>query len=561
MSTSLPIKGDHDKKIGAYEAPLSVSAQDTPNLTVKVRAGSFYNGSNTLVEFIGGNSPMIMPPPSGAKWVLVGLTEVGSLTLVHGVNQAAPVLPAVPTGVLALAVIYVTATTTGLTPAVIQDVRPFLRTVDVVPNLAGELAYRPTFTDVANQLATKADIDGTPNADFVLSKNNTVGTSGGDARLVVRRGSAPEVAIRWNESVDMWELTNDGTNYQPIPTATGTFAPVVHTHVATDILDFTTAVEALLAIAEIQISQVVGLTSELASKASEAIVAAHVADTSIHHTLPLPQSAIVDLETALAAKADVAGGTFTGTITVETTGNQPVSLVSEDSGSSGVQVDRGTFPAAKLEWDESAGVWLIGTVGSMGQVLTSAMGTGVLSVNGYSGAVTLTASDVGAAPTAHTHVASQITDLTAVLDARGLNDVADVQVTAPAAGQVLMYTGTEWTNMPIAGPVFIAHTTTDDTPVDLQFGTTAVGSVQAVSLVVTGFAPSTGDAYAARVFTAFKNVAGTYSVVAGSQVDVAADVGASGWNVDVVIAGGLPSVELVGQAGVDIDWTIAVTTV
>jgi hypothetical protein len=43
-----------------------------------------------------------------------------------------------------------------------------------------------------------------------------------DASLKVNRGSEADVAIRWNESQDKWELTNDGTNYYDI-VATDTF--------------------------------------------------------------------------------------------------------------------------------------------------------------------------------------------------------------------------------------------------------------------------------------------------------------------------------------------------
>ena len=60
MSLNLPVKGDADKKIGAYLAPLSVSVQDIPNMTVKVRAGGFYNAQNVYVEYIGGNTPALL---------------------------------------------------------------------------------------------------------------------------------------------------------------------------------------------------------------------------------------------------------------------------------------------------------------------------------------------------------------------------------------------------------------------------------------------------------------------------------------------------------------------
>ena len=38
--------------------------------------------------------------------------------------------------------------------------------------------------------------------------------------LKIDRGSATDTAIRWNEGTDIWEFTNDGTTYNPIPTNT-----------------------------------------------------------------------------------------------------------------------------------------------------------------------------------------------------------------------------------------------------------------------------------------------------------------------------------------------------
>jgi hypothetical protein len=43
------------------------------------------------------------------------------------------------------------------------------------------------------------------------------GGSGADSYLTVRRGTNPDVSIRWNESTDRWQTTTDGTNYLNIP--------------------------------------------------------------------------------------------------------------------------------------------------------------------------------------------------------------------------------------------------------------------------------------------------------------------------------------------------------
>lgn len=470
MPTSLPIKGESDKKIGAFNAPLAVSAQDAPNMTVKIRAGSFFNSANVLTEFAGGNSPQITPPASAAKWVVVGLTDAGSVTLVHGVNQAAPSLPAIPAGTLALAAVYVTSTTTSLTAASVQDIRPFLRTVDVVADVAEELANRPTFNDVANDLALKADVDGTTEAVFTLNKDNTSGSPGADATLAVARGVAPAVAIRWNESVDQWEFTNDGINYGAIASTSGTYAPLVHYHVHTDITDFDPSVNALIAAATIDQAQVSGLSAALSSKANQTAFAAHAADTSIHHTLPLAQSDITNLVADLASKASVAGAAFTNTVTVQNAGNQPISLVSVDSGSSGLQVERPSpLPNAKLEWDESAQAWMVGTVGAMNTILTQTAAAPVQSVNGQIGNVVLDAADVGAAATVHTHTASQITDFNAAVAA------------AVPVQSVNGETGTVVLNAADVGAAATVHTHTSASITDFNTAAAAAAPVQSVN--------------------------------------------------------------------------------
>ena len=374
MATNYPVKGDADKKIGAFFAPLQVSAQDTPNLTVKVRAGAFFNSLNELVEFPGGNSAALTIPTSGARWTIVGLNDSGSVTITSGVQGPSPSVPAIPSGILPLAAVYLTTTTTTITTPIITDIRPFLRSVDNVPSLSTELNNRPTFVDMNNSLDNKADADGTVEVNFALNKDFLSGTPTDNALLSVKRGEAADVSIRWNETSDAWEFTNDGITFNPILSTVGSFAPLVHTHTASDITDFNTSVDARVGTATIAQSQVTNLVSDLAAKASASTVTTHISDASIHFALPIAQSGVTGLVTDLAGKVSIAApGTLTGNLTVQTLGNQPISIVSSDTGSSGLSIDRGVNPAARLEWDESLDAWLIGTTGSMDTVLTDAV--------------------------------------------------------------------------------------------------------------------------------------------------------------------------------------------
>jgi hypothetical protein len=53
--------------------------------------------------------------------------------------------------------------------------------------------------------------------DKVILLSSVAGSPTSNASLVVNRGSNPDVDLKWNESVDRWEFTNDGTNYFVLP--------------------------------------------------------------------------------------------------------------------------------------------------------------------------------------------------------------------------------------------------------------------------------------------------------------------------------------------------------
>jgi trimeric autotransporter adhesin len=49
--------------------------------------------------------------------------------------------------------------------------------------------------------------------NIVLLNSNVIGTPSANAGLEIERGDSDNVQIRWNESTDKWQFTNDGTNY------------------------------------------------------------------------------------------------------------------------------------------------------------------------------------------------------------------------------------------------------------------------------------------------------------------------------------------------------------
>lgn len=64
---------------------------------------------------------------------------------------------------------------------------------------------------------------GTNGNEIILNIDDV---SSADSKLIVRRGASADVAVKWNESTDAWQFTNDGTTYidMPGPTSSPLFA-------------------------------------------------------------------------------------------------------------------------------------------------------------------------------------------------------------------------------------------------------------------------------------------------------------------------------------------------
>ena len=55
----------------------------------------------------------------------------------------------------------------------------------------------------------------------IIMESGTTGAPTDNVSFKVERGTSPDVEIRWNETGDAWQFTNDGTAYYDIPTAAG----------------------------------------------------------------------------------------------------------------------------------------------------------------------------------------------------------------------------------------------------------------------------------------------------------------------------------------------------
>lgn len=91
-------------------------------------------------------------------------------------------------------------------------------TTDVI--ITGNLTVQGSQTSIQTTNTTLKDNIIVLNAGEV-GAGVTLGTAG----IAVARGSLANVALRWNESTDKWQVTNDGTTYLNIVSSvSGTFA-------------------------------------------------------------------------------------------------------------------------------------------------------------------------------------------------------------------------------------------------------------------------------------------------------------------------------------------------
>lgn len=93
------------------------------------------------------------------------------------------------------------------------------------PTVAGDLTVTGNLT-VSGTTTTVNSETLTINDNLIVLNNNEAGTPSENAGVEIERGTSTNVQLRWNETTDCWEFTNDGTNYQRIFTDTVTNAQV-----------------------------------------------------------------------------------------------------------------------------------------------------------------------------------------------------------------------------------------------------------------------------------------------------------------------------------------------
>ncbi len=227
MPTQLPPPGDSFTRLNVHFELLKVSARNVPDMTVEIAPGHFWYNSTKLVTYQGGTSPIINKPSSNAWLVVVSMNENGSIHLTYGQESSDPHFPDISPKLLPLAGVIVSNTTTAITDDMIYDLRPIFgasvfsvphnylserddvnsHPIDAISGLRQELDNRPKSIDVDNAIINKADVDGTPNNNFILNKDAT-GTPTQDCSFSVNRGALGQAYFKWSESQNCWVVSN-----------------------------------------------------------------------------------------------------------------------------------------------------------------------------------------------------------------------------------------------------------------------------------------------------------------------------------------------------------------
>jgi hypothetical protein len=183
--------------------------------------------------------------------------------------------------------------------------------------------------NVNGSLTVAGDINA--EANIVLNSDVTEAPID-DAIILVNRGTSSDVALKWNETTDQWEVTNDGTNYTALSITAGTGVAVSSTGV-------------------VSIGQAVETTSDVTFN-----------DVTVNGVL---NSDDITANTVTITGNLVVNGTTT-TVNTETIAlaDNIIVLNSNAVGSAtqdaGIEVERGSDANVSLVWDESNNRWTVG---------------------------------------------------------------------------------------------------------------------------------------------------------------------------------------------------------
>jgi hypothetical protein len=162
---------------------LSAEAQSTPNMTVRINAGSYFsNSTSILTEIAAQNITITTAPTSPNNRIdrIVFNTTTLVLQLITGTPSVSPTAPAVPSNAIPIARIQVNAETTSITNNQVNDERPAFWQGGGDGLVITRTAYTAstTWTKDANLLYAEIEVQGGGGGGGACT-NNSTGSSGG----------------------------------------------------------------------------------------------------------------------------------------------------------------------------------------------------------------------------------------------------------------------------------------------------------------------------------------------------------------------------------------------
>ena len=218
---------------------------------------------------------------------------------------------------------------TGLTLDGLDDVEIANVTANQIIAWDGAKWVNIDNVNVNGSLTVAGDINAEAN---IILNSDVTGAAVDDAIIRVERGTDADVEIKWNETTNQWEITNDGTNYTALSITGGTGVAVSSTGV-------------------VSIGQAVGTTDDVTFN-----------DVTVSGTLY--SNDITAADVTISGNLIVAGTTTTVNTETIALADNTIVLNSNATGAAsqdaGIEVERGDDTNVSLLWDETNDRWTVG---------------------------------------------------------------------------------------------------------------------------------------------------------------------------------------------------------
>lgn len=238
MATKIQLRRDTAAQWTANNPTLSAGELGYETDTKKVKIGNGSDAWNSLsyiqielgtdttgnyVATVSGTSNQVSVSGSGSESASVTISLPQDIATTSSPTFAGATLDAVQVGVTASNEIDTSSGNLTI------DSAGGTTTVDDNLVVNGDLTVSGTTTTVSTEEVNIAD-------NIIVLNSNATGTPNENAGVEIERGDSANVVLRWNESLDTWEATRDGTNYYELVLAGDDIA-------TSDITDFTEDVQ------------------------------------------------------------------------------------------------------------------------------------------------------------------------------------------------------------------------------------------------------------------------------------------------------------------------------